>query len=307
MNRVLVTKQLGPSMYETPEGYLVCSGAALARTGPYVYTEADELTDTSGAPLPALDGIITVEKPEAVLFAPETVASFENKPVIIGHEMLGPANISKAAGHAFNVRRGEGKDSNLLLADLLITDPDAAAEIRRGGSREVSLGYEAEYRSTGAGSAVQTLIRGNHIALVAMGRAGPSCRVFDCSEGTWLSTFKERLKRALIGAVDTMDEEQSEGSERQQQAIDEGSTPEAAAANEEQKAMDEQQAQDNAELLAQIDAKLNRLLELLASAVTPDESSGSDDPEKPQEQQDSGVLISIDPDEPGPEMQREVQ
>src|SRR5260363_78910 len=49
-----------------------------------------------------------------------------------------------AKGVTQHVRRGEGEQDGLLLADLLITDAFAIQQVR-AGLREVSCGYEADY------------------------------------------------------------------------------------------------------------------------------------------------------------------
>ena len=71
---------------------------------------------------------------------------------------------------------GEGIDNDLLLADLVITDPVAIEYINKE-LPEVSAGYEAEYEQTEPGRGVQREIVGNHTALVLRGRAGPRHRL----------------------------------------------------------------------------------------------------------------------------------
>lgn len=135
---------LSPNQTETAEGYLVCQNVPIARTGEQVYL-AREL---------GLDGdpdrpVQVVRRPEDV-FSEEAMASFEGKPVTDSHppESVGPENYGAyARGHLQNVRR-EGK---FLLADLYITDPGLASDIRHKVKREVSCGYTCNYEPEGPG------------------------------------------------------------------------------------------------------------------------------------------------------------
>src|SRR6185312_1169188 len=82
-------------------------------------------------------------------------------------------------GTIHNPRRGEGEQSDLLLADLLITDKFAISEIRNNGLRGVSVGYDADYEQIAPGRARQTSIVANHAALVRNPRCGDACSVQD--------------------------------------------------------------------------------------------------------------------------------
>ena len=156
-----------------PEGYLLCLNVPVARTGTQEY-----LPEELG--LPGGGGTIPVYRPEEEVFAPETVASFEGMPVTNDHPPDGVdiENIRRLQmGHAHNVRRGTGEEEDLLLADLIITDPrliDAILE----GKREISCGYTYELAKEN-GQYIQRKIRGNHIAVVDAGRAGPRVCIKD--------------------------------------------------------------------------------------------------------------------------------
>ena len=123
---------------------------------------------------------IEVLRPEEEVFSPETIASFEGMPVTNNHPPDGVdiENIRRLqAGHAHNVRRGTGPDSDLLLADLIITDPHLIDQIL-SGKREISCGYTYELCEEN-GQYIQRRIRGNHIAVVDAGRAGPRVSIKD--------------------------------------------------------------------------------------------------------------------------------
>ena len=85
-------------------------------------------------------------RPEEEVFSPETMASFEGMPVTNDHPPDGVdiGNIrALQKGHAHNVRRGSGEESDLLLADLIITDP-TLIDLILDGKREISCGYTYE-------------------------------------------------------------------------------------------------------------------------------------------------------------------
>lgn len=153
----------------TPEGYLVCLDVPIARTGWQDY-EADEI----GA---ASSGRVRVWRDPKEVFSPETIASFEGKPVTDAHPpvFLNPQNFAGyIRGHAQNVRASSLLDENgerLLLADLLIYDAVLIDRVRNG-YREVSAGYSCDYEPLHGEDYAQRNIRGNHIAVVNSGRAG---------------------------------------------------------------------------------------------------------------------------------------
>ena len=119
-------------------------------------------------------------RPEDEVFSPETMASFEGMPVTNDHPPDGVdiSNIrALQKGHAHNVRRGAGEESDLLLADLIITDPVLIGLIL-DGKREISCGYTYELCEEN-GAYIQRKICGNHVAVVDAGRAGPRVSIKD--------------------------------------------------------------------------------------------------------------------------------
>ena len=99
-------------------------------------------------------------------------------------------------GHAHNIRRGTGEESDLLLADLIITD-ERLIEAILNGKREISCGYTYEL-SEENGQYIQRKIRGNHIAVVDAGRAGPRVSIKDKKPNERsTSTMKKSLTKLL--------------------------------------------------------------------------------------------------------------
>ena len=170
-----ITEQLSEHIGETPEGFLLCSSVPLTRTGVFEYTSSEVPIEAS------FDGTVKIQRDEDEVFAENTIASFEGKPVTINHPegMVTPENWSELAhGIVQNVRRGQGEMSDLLLGDLLITT-EKGIELVKSGLREVSCGYDAQYEQIEKGKGRQKEIIGNHIALVTKGRAGSRCTIQD--------------------------------------------------------------------------------------------------------------------------------
>jgi hypothetical protein len=170
-----ITEQLSEHIGETPEGFLLCKDVPLTRTGTFEYTSSEVPVEAS------LDGTVKIQRDDDEVFAQNTIASFEGKPVTINHPegMVTPENWSELAhGIVQNVRRGQGEMSDLLLGDLLITT-EKGIELVKSGLREVSCGYDAQYEQIEKGKGRQKEIIGNHIALVTKGRAGGRCAIQD--------------------------------------------------------------------------------------------------------------------------------
>lgn len=175
---VYAAEQLGERQSITPEGFLLCEAVPIARVGAqdYAYFELPEIE--------AKDGVIVAERTADVLFSPETLASFEGKPITIDHppDFVTPANFkSVVVGFVMNVRRGEGDQSDLMLADLLIFDAEAIRLVQLKVLAQVSNGYDADYEQIAPGRARQVVIVGNHVALVKSARCGPVCSIGDSS------------------------------------------------------------------------------------------------------------------------------
>lgn len=250
--RIHTTEKLGPKQSMTPDGFLLCQDVAIARTGDQRYHPLDFAPNPPPVE-PGVDGMIRITRDEAEVFRPETIASFEGKPITIGHTFITPENFREVAvGHMQNVRRGTGADSDLLLADFLIQDAAAIRAVRGTldartphgtkdapvgftadgfpvgdgvALREVSCGYDADYEQISPGLGRQLNIVGNHVALVERGRAGARCSIQDEEPKPMTAkTVKERLLALLASsptkdadaqaAIESMDERTEEEKER---------------------------------------------------------------------------------------------
>lgn len=168
--------RLSNNITKTPEGYLVCQNVPLSRTGMQEY-----LGQELGLEGEYFDQIIPVYRREEDVFNPSALASFEGKPVTNEHpsdDVRTDNYSSYAKGHAQNIRRGTGEDSDKMIGDLMICDPTLISEIDRG-KREISCGYDCVYVLGDDGNFYQTNIRGNHVAVVTAGRAGADVAIKD--------------------------------------------------------------------------------------------------------------------------------
>lgn len=196
-NSFLYNAQIGPNRYKTDEGFLLCLNVPIARAGEQEY---------HGSELPGIDagptGVIVMMREEAEVFAPATMASFEGKPLVLGDhppEGVTPENAKiLTVGSMQNIRRGQGAESDLLIADLLVTSADAIDAVMTGRMREVSCGYMCDVEQAGPGRAAQRRITGNHLAIVADGRAGSRVAIKD-QKPTLGGAMNDLLKKMLAG------------------------------------------------------------------------------------------------------------
>lgn len=164
----------------TRDGFLAVRAKA-ARSGVYDYASSEVGGTERGF---AATDTIKVYRPEAEVFAADSVASFLMKPVTNDHPSVAVTadNWKQYAGGVVGkaLRDGEFLAFDLVLMDsALITDVQA-------GKRELSNGYSCTLDwlpgVTDSGEkfdAIQRTIRGNHIAVVAKGRAGSECAIRD--------------------------------------------------------------------------------------------------------------------------------
>lgn len=159
---------------KTPEGWLKADGY-LTRVGVFSYAQPDGTTQRE------------LRLPEEV-FRPESVQTFAQVPVTDSHppEFLTGKNAGQyAVGSTGETIR---RDGQYMVGPLTVWKDDAVARIDSGQKQELSLGYlcDLEFKpgvwKDDAGidhpyDAVQRNIRGNHVAIVSRGRAGPEARI----------------------------------------------------------------------------------------------------------------------------------
>ena len=149
-----------------PNGWLRAS-AALTRTGVFVYRNED--------------GSIRRElRPPQEVFRADLLSRYAGLPVTVGHpDQLLDASTTRTH-QSGSVAGPPRRESDLLVADLLVTDLAAIEQIQRG-TRQISVGYDCMLDPTPGiwfgipYDLVQRNIVPNHIAIVDCGRAGPTC------------------------------------------------------------------------------------------------------------------------------------
>ena len=261
-----------------PEGYLLCLNVPVARTGVQEYLPEElGLAEENGRMIP-------VFRPESEVFSPETVASFEGMPVTNDHPPDGVdiENIRRLqAGHAHNVRRGAGNESDLLLADLIITDP-ALIDAVLSGKREISCGYTYELHEEN-GRYIQRKIRGNHIAVVDTGRAGHRVSIKDhqCYERRQ-NAMKKPLTRLLARmAADGGAEAVAEFIEEMLTGETHGEPVQENPVQEEEpvtvEVPENREVTIDSESFAGMLERMDRLITLLTAAFTPAEPAVQDE------------------------------
>lgn len=143
--------------------------AYLTRTGIFTYLNPDGTLRRE------------LRLPEEV-FSPATLDSFAMVPVTNDHP---PGLLDADNTRQFQVGQlseNIKRDGDFVASRLLVTDAAAIADIR-AGKVELSCGYDCELEMTpgktdaGEYDAIQRNIRGNHVAIVDKGRAGPAAKI----------------------------------------------------------------------------------------------------------------------------------
>ena len=165
---------------KTADGYLVARSRA-SRSGIYEYLGAE--IDPEGNTF-AADQTVRVYRSEAEVFAADSVASFLMKPVTNDHPSQ-PVTAENWRDFAKGVVGKALRDGEYLAFDIVLMDKATIADVE-AGKRELSNGYASLIEFTPGETAdgqpydaVQKQIRGNHVAVVDKGRAGPMCRIGD--------------------------------------------------------------------------------------------------------------------------------
>lgn len=207
-SQFFVSEKLGENRAFSPEGYLICKDVPIARVGTFLYGAGElGLTDR-----PSTEGV-PVKREAEELFAPESLASFEGKPVTNGHpdEFASIDNVRDlSCGHAQNVRR----EGDLMVADLVVTDKELIEKILSGEAHEISNGYDSDIEERGS-EFFQTHFIGNHIAVVERGRCGDVCSISLKDKAMnlkdrLLALFKSRDEEEFKKAVEEVEDESEE-------------------------------------------------------------------------------------------------
>lgn len=173
-------------------GYLR-SDARITRTGVFVYKQHDGTE-------------VREYRPPEEVFKADTLASFNLVALTNDHpgESLTAKNTSKYQVGTVADARADGK---FVAATVLMTDA-VVIDAVEAGKRELSCGYTCDLEMT-AGvspdgerySAIQRNIRGNHVAIVAKGRAGSEVSLRLDADGNGVITRNEPEKNKTMKTI----------------------------------------------------------------------------------------------------------
>lgn len=196
-------EQISENMIKTPEGYLVCLNVVFASSNPMDYHNSDIGLETD-------QDIVQITNPWEELSSPSTIASFEAKPVTVGHPSgkLIDENTATNETHGFAVNIRACEENKVLIADLVIISSEAINAIS-AGIKEVSAGYSAvSVADNGDGTGYRIGIIGNHIAIVPKGRCGSQCSITDSKGDEKMDkTILDKIKALFNDAEEEPEEE----------------------------------------------------------------------------------------------------
>lgn len=239
--------------------------ARLTRVGVFEYATAD--------------GKIVKELrlPEEV-FSEDSIASFELVPLTDDHPTVNGGHVTAENAKELAVGSiGQPKpEGNFLVATLMVTDAKAIKKIT-GGKQELSCGYFCDREPAPAGAVwtdsagkkhpydfIQRNIRGNHVAIVTRGRAGPEVRLQLDSEDAVQTEGENLPKPTEIMEKITIDGLDFEVAPTVKQAIEKLSKTNEAAVSAAKAEADKNAARADA-----ADAKVKEMSEELKKALDP--------------------------------------
>lgn len=156
------------------------------------------------------DGSIRYElRPPEEVFAQEALDSFHLVPMTLLHPDDGEVTSANAKELQVGSVASPRRDSDFVAADFAVTVEAAIAAVE-SGVQELSCGYDCDYDPTPGTwrgvryDGVQRNIRGNHVAVVPAGRAGPDVKIrLDADDATSVEQPKEQpVKKIVIDGVE---------------------------------------------------------------------------------------------------------
>lgn len=190
-----------PAPTRTDSGMLI-SDAHLTRVGVFLYRRADGSVQRE------------LRLPEEVFHA-DSLASFQLVPVTLNHPPQGVTAENVREHSVGSVGDTVRQDGDHVLAKLSVQDAAAVAAVESGSNRELSCGYTCDVEMTSGTwrgqpyDAIQRNIRGNHVALVERGRAGPTAAIprFDSDDAVLDETANDPTPPDTVSAAPRSDME----------------------------------------------------------------------------------------------------
>lgn len=213
----------------TKDGFLVVP-ATISKIGVFDYL-AKELGMQE-------DGIKKVARTEKSLFSDETIQSFENATLTIGHPADG-VNAKNWKALSVGVVRNVKRVGDELAAEAWIYDEAAIKTVQEKGIEQLSCGYDCDITPSTVQDAdfEMSPMIGNHVAIVARGRCGDGVKLADEDKTFMGKTAK--LLDSILGAfgIKLSDEQKEKLEESEQEGKEEGKAkaPENAPESEKEK------------------------------------------------------------------------
>jgi hypothetical protein len=152
-----------------PNGWMRADGY-ITRTGVFRYRRAD-------------GSVVREYRPPEEVFHEDSLRSFDLVPLTNGHPPEGLLTSENTKKYQVGSVIAPRADGTRVRSQFLVTDADAIKDAE-AGKQETSGGYVCDIEETPGVSpegehydAIQRNIRGNHVALVDSGRAGPTVRL----------------------------------------------------------------------------------------------------------------------------------
>jgi hypothetical protein len=184
---------LSKNISKTPEGYLICENVPLCRSGFQEYLGKELVGFPGYDPDWGLepDTRYKVFRPKNEVLDKDFIKSLEGKTAVDEHPSGKPVLADNErelhCGHVQNIKPGPEVDDEVTLqGDIHIKDPALIEKVypennpdSEDAVRDVSLGYSLVLKRLDDGTIVMTKLRGNHVAIVEKGRAGPLIAIKD--------------------------------------------------------------------------------------------------------------------------------
>jgi len=143
------------------------------------------------------DGTVRREyRPADEVFNEKSLSTFRMVPVTDDHPPCGFLDSSNVKLYQVGqLGDAVGRDGDRVRAALMVTDPMLVTRLQNGHPGQLSCGYHCDLELTSGQfngekyDAIQRNIRGNHVAVVETGRAGPEARMrLDSADATMLTS-----------------------------------------------------------------------------------------------------------------------
>ena len=204
-NTLYTIEDISDNRSVLPDGSLECRNVPIARSGNLEYNIKEPLLH--GLPLDKIKkddrGNIVVYRAPSELFNPDTIRSFESKPLTLQHPPTDTGMVDPrvyrmvVCGVVRNVRQ----EGNLLVADLVINDQNTIDKVESGQCKQLSIGfYYSLELDPETGQLCQKNIIGNHVAIVEEGRAGDICTIID-SKPNEVQMAEDTISKAEFDAL----------------------------------------------------------------------------------------------------------